>query len=125
MIGLNLRFFTQNIRHTKDNTYHHLRHLRSNKDIVLQSGDKDSSVVIMNKVDYIEKVNGMINEGIQQGKYKMTTDTTHKDLEKFHSFLYRNFKSHPSCNCLSQWVYWTNLLEIEFIFSTHQEIATK
>ena len=29
------------------------------------------------------------------------------------------------CNCLSQWVYWTNLLEIEFIFSTHQETATK
>ena len=24
------------------------------------------------------------------------------------------------CYCLSQWVYWTNLLEIEFIFSTHQ-----
>ena len=30
---------------------------------------------------------------------------------------------HRSCN-LSQWVYWTNLLEIECIFSTHQEIAT-
>ena len=29
------------------------------------------------------------------------------------------------CYCLSQWVYWTNFLEIEFIFSTHQEIATK
>ena len=55
--------FTQNIRHTKDNTYNHLRHLRSNKDIVLLSGDKDSSVVIMNKVDYVKKVNGMINEG--------------------------------------------------------------
>ena len=29
------------------------------------------------------------------------------------------------CYCLSHWVYWTNLLEIEFIFSTHEEIATK
>ena len=29
------------------------------------------------------------------------------------------------CYGLSQWVYWTNLLEIEFIFSTHQQIATK
>ena len=28
------------------------------------------------------------------------------------------------CYCLSQWVYWTNLLEIECIFSRHQEIAT-
>ena len=35
--------FTQNIRHTKDNTYHDLRHLRNNKDNVLLSGDKDLS----------------------------------------------------------------------------------
>ena len=36
----------------------------------------------------------MMNEGIQQGKYEMTTDITHEDLEKFQGFLYRNFKSH-------------------------------
>ena len=90
--------FTQNIRHTKDNTYHDLRHLRNNKDIVLLSGDKDSSVVVMNKVDYVEKVNGRINEGIQRGKYEMTTGTTYKDLEKFQSFLYRNLKRHPRYN---------------------------
>ena len=48
----------------------------------------------MNKVDYVEKVNGVINEGIQKGKYEMTTDITHQDLEKFQSFLYCNFKSH-------------------------------
>ena len=35
-----------------------------NKDIDLLSGDKDSSVVIMSKVDYIKKVTNMINEGI-------------------------------------------------------------
>ena len=29
------------------------------------------------------------------------------------------------CNCLSHKVHWTNLLQTEFIFSTHQEIATK
>ena len=40
----------------------------------------------------------MINEGIQQGKYEMTPDTTQEDLEKFQSFLYRNFKSHPRYN---------------------------
>ena len=62
--------FTQNIRHTKDNTYHDLHHLRSNKNIVLLSGDKGSSVVV--RVDYVKKVNGVINEGIQQGKYEMT-----------------------------------------------------
>ena len=40
----------------------------------------------------------MVNEGIQQGKYEMTTDTTQENLENFHSFLYRNFKSHPRYN---------------------------
>ena len=69
-----------------------------NKDIDLLSGDKDSSVVIMSKVDYIKKVTNMINEGIWQGKCEMTTDTIHKDLEKFQSFLYHDFKSHPSYN---------------------------
>ena len=90
--------FTQNICHTKDNTYHDFCHLRNNKDIALLSGDKDSSVVVMNKVDYVEKVNSMINENIRQDKYEMTTDSTHEDLEKFQSFLYRNFKSHPRYN---------------------------
>ena len=54
--------FTQNIRHTKDTTYHDLHHLRSNKDTVLLSGDKDSSVVSMSIVCHVKKVNGMINE---------------------------------------------------------------
>ena len=40
----------------------------------------------------------MINESIQKSKYEMTTDTNHEDLEKFQSFLYLNFKSHPSHN---------------------------
>ena len=62
------------------------------------SGDKDSSVVVMNKVDYVKKVNGIINEGIQQGKYEMSTDTIHEDLEKSQSFLYRDFKIYPTYN---------------------------
>ena len=45
-----------------------------------------------------KKINGMVNEGMQQGKYEMTTDTTQENLEKFQSFLYRNFKSHPRYN---------------------------
>ena len=52
----------------------------------------------MNKVDYVENVNSIINESIRQGKYKMNTNTTHEDLEKFQSFLYCNFKSHPRYN---------------------------
>ena len=77
--------FTQNILQAKDNTYHDLRRLR-NKDIVLLSGDKDSYVVIMNRVDYVKKVNHMINKRKQQVKYEMTTDTTHEYLEKVSMF---------------------------------------
>ena len=45
-----------------------------NKDIAILSGDKDSSIVIMNKKDYNRKIEDMTNEGIQQGKYKKKTD---------------------------------------------------
>ena len=79
--------FTENIRHSKDNTYHDLRHLRNNIDIALLLGDKNYSVVVINKAHYVKKVNGMINEGIQQDKYEMTTHTTHEDLKKFQNFL--------------------------------------
>ena len=37
----------------------------------------------------------MINEGIQQGKYKETDDNILKELESFQSFLYRHFKNSP------------------------------
>ena len=38
----------------------------------------------------------MINEGIKRGIYEQSTDTAKQDLEIFPSFLYRNFKNHPS-----------------------------
>ena len=53
--------------------------------------DKDSSVVIMNRWDYIEKPEGMIGEGVKKGTYKKTEDTTLQDLKKYQDFLYRNF----------------------------------
>ena len=47
--------FTQNVYKTKDSTYNLLKPLQRNKDIVLLSGDKDSSVVILDKACYNEK----------------------------------------------------------------------
>ena len=47
--------FTQNVYKTKDSTYNLLKPLQRNKDIVLLSGDKDSSVVILDKECYNEK----------------------------------------------------------------------
>ena len=57
--------------------------------------DKDSSVVIMNKKDYVSKVQGMIDDGIVTGKYTTSVDTIIKDLKFFRSFLTRHFKNHP------------------------------
>ena len=90
--------FTQNIYHTKDDTYRNLCHSIQKNDIVLLAGDKDSLVVVMNEKDYILKEDNMINEVIQQGKYEWTNDKTHEDLEKFQHFLYRSFKNHPKYN---------------------------
>ena len=39
-------------------------------DIVILKVDKDSSVVIMNRWNYIEKPEGMIGEGVKKGTYK-------------------------------------------------------
>ena len=36
----------------------------------------------------------MIQNGIRNGTYKQTEDTTLKDLKQFQGFLYRNFRSH-------------------------------
>ena len=88
---------TNNVYHTKDDTYNKTKSLRGNKNIVILSGDKDSSIVIMNKIDYDKKVEEMINEGIEQGKYKETEDNILKELESFPSFLYRHFKDTPYC----------------------------
>ena len=71
------------------------KQLRENENIVLLSGDKDTSITIMNKTDYQNKVQKMINDGISKGMYVHTEDTIIKDLSSFQSFLLRHFKDHP------------------------------
>ena len=69
--------FTQNIYRTIDNTYKVLKPLKRNKDIVLLSGDKASSVAILAKSSvailvkafYKEKINRLVNDGISKGIY--------------------------------------------------------
>ena len=56
------------------------------------SGDKDSSIVVMQKDDYNRKLQQMIDEGIRIGIYIPTEDNTLNDLRKFQDFLRRNFK---------------------------------
>ena len=84
--------FTKNIYNDHDNTFKSLTNLRKNENIIVLSGDKESCIVILNKADYVNKVNKMIDEGIASGKYVETSDTTHTDLKRFQDFLYRHFK---------------------------------
>ena len=85
--------FHQNIFSTSDYTYKVLHKLASDPDLVVLSGDKDSSVVIMQRADYVNKLETMIEEGITNEKYMVTEDNTLKDLKSFQDFLTRNFKS--------------------------------
>ena len=54
-------------------------------------GDKDSSVVIMNISDYVEKLERMIEEGVKEGTYKKTENTALQDLKKFQYFFLQTF----------------------------------
>ena len=46
-----------------------LKPLQRNKDLVLLSSNKDSSVVILDNTPYKEKNNRLINDGISKGVY--------------------------------------------------------
>ena len=80
---------------------------------------------------FTKKVNGLSLLSIFAKKFKKDVLLDSKyACEKHQNGDYNDglsvvFNVNIGCYCLSQWVYWTNLLEIEFIFSTHQEIATK
>ena len=50
----------------------------------------------MNRSDYIEKPEVMIDSGIKKGIYEVTTDSTLQDLKRFRDFLYRNFKDYEN-----------------------------
>ena len=81
--------FTKN-----DYTYHNLRGMIQNKDIVVVKGDNDSSIDIMKKSDNLTKLDTMIDNGVMKGIYIETADNTLKELSRYHDFLYRNFHNH-------------------------------
>ena len=67
----------------KDNTVKLLSPLIKYDKIVILAADKKSCTIILNKSDYIRKINNIIEEGMQQGKYIETIDTTQSDLKTF------------------------------------------
>ena len=45
----------------------------------------------MDKSDYTQKLEDMIEEGISRGTYERTDDTTLRDFKRCQYFIYRNF----------------------------------
>ena len=65
---------------TKDFTYKNLKNIIKDENIAVLSGDKDCSIVIMQKNDYNKKLQQMIDEGIRNRIYTPTEDNTLNDL---------------------------------------------
>ena len=79
--------FTKNVFQTKDCIYHNLKKLIREKAVVVMKGGKDSSVVILNKTDYIEKLENMVKEGTDKGTYTLKI-TPLNTLRTSNNFLY-------------------------------------
>ena len=86
--------FTKNIYSTRDSTYSNLKRLIKNEDIVIIPGDKDSCVVVMNKSDYVQKLQQMINDGIEKGVYAESEENTTVELNRFNDFINSHFQSY-------------------------------
>ena len=84
----------KNIYHTKDDSYNNLKRIIKEDSMVVVSGDKDSCIVLMNKKDYVSKIQKMIDDGIRKGVYSATSDNTLQELKQFQNILYRNFKNY-------------------------------
>ena len=74
--------FKKNIYATKYFTYRNSKNIIKHENTAILSGDKDSSIVIMQKDDYNHKLQQMINEEIKNGVYSPI-----EDLRKFQDFL--------------------------------------
>ena len=62
-----------------------------NKDIVVLAANKESCAVILNRDDYIKKVNHIIDDKIKRGKYVKSTDDIWNELKRFQDFPYQHF----------------------------------
>ena len=73
---------TCNLYTKPDYTYKILQKLTTDSNLVVLSGDKDSSVIIMERELYVTKIERMIKDGIKKGRYTETEDTTLKSFQK-------------------------------------------
>ena len=52
---------------TTDYTYKHLKRIVNDKNLVVVSGDKESCVVLIDKADYQDKLQKMVDDDIKNG----------------------------------------------------------
>ena len=83
---------SSNIYSEEDSTVKLLSPLAKSDKIVVLTADKESCTVILNKSVCIRNVNNIIEEGIEQGEYIETEDTTQSNLKHLQDFLYKHFK---------------------------------
>ena len=84
---------TKNVYSIKDYTSSNLKRLIKDDTLVVIPGDKNPCVIIMDKVDYVNKMEEMIKNGIQKGVYVETEENALRDLKRFQDFLYQNFEN--------------------------------
>ena len=86
--------FTKSVYATTCYTYNHLRGIINNQHLVVIFGDKELCVILIDKTDYQDKLQKMVDNGIKNGIYRVAEDNTQNDLKRFKSFLYRNFRKY-------------------------------
>ena len=59
--------FTKSVYTTTDYTYKHLKRIVNDKNLVVVSGDKESCVVLIDKADYQDKLQKMVDDDIKNG----------------------------------------------------------
>ena len=92
-VGEYTDILTNNINNTKYHTCNNLKQLIKKNLCVLLGA---SCVIIMNKQDFVQKLENMCHDDIKRTIYERSIDTKRQDLETFQDLLYRNFKNHTS-----------------------------
>ena len=70
------------------------------ENIVIVPGDRDYSVVVVDKIDYVKIIHKIINRELQDGVYARKKENTLHDLKRFQHFFNLNFSKYEKYNIL-------------------------
>ena len=75
-----------------------MKNIIENKYLVLISSGKGSCIVILKRSDCNEKFQSIIKDGVTDGTYSPTADTTLNDLKKFQDIWHCSFRDKSTCS---------------------------